>query len=98
MIVALRVTKGTSDPSDFVIFITYLAQVCRRPIYRTAAHIFFVKLYGPLNQLGFMYRTINQSLVDTEKLLQLLNEPTEVNDRDNATTLVVEDGEIEFGL
>ncbi|KAK7057401.1 ABC transporter protein [Favolaschia claudopus] len=79
MIVALRVTRGQSQPSDFVIFITYLAQ-----------------LYGPLNQLGFMYRTINQSLVDTEKLLQLLNEPTEVNDRDNATTLVVEDGEIEF--
>ncbi|KAJ7497117.1 mitochondrial half-size ABC transporter [Mycena latifolia] len=79
MIVALRVTNGHSAPSDFVIFITYLAQ-----------------LYGPLNQLGFMYRTINQSLVDTEKLLKLLNEPTEVNDRDNATTLIVDDGEIEF--
>jgi hypothetical protein len=26
MIVALRVTKGESDPSDFVFFITYLAQ------------------------------------------------------------------------
>ncbi|KAJ7128881.1 mitochondrial half-size ABC transporter [Mycena crocata] len=79
MIVALRVTRGQSGPSDFVIFITYLAQ-----------------LYGPLNQLGYMYRTINQSLVDTEKLLKLLNEPTEVNDRDNATTLVVDAGEIEF--
>ncbi|KAJ7039240.1 mitochondrial half-size ABC transporter [Mycena alexandri] len=79
MIVALRVTKGQSAPSDFVIFITYLAQ-----------------LYGPLNQLGSMYRAINQSLVDTEKLLQLLNEPTEVNDRDDATALVVDAGEIEF--
>ncbi|KAJ7502784.1 hypothetical protein B0H11DRAFT_1986327 [Mycena galericulata] len=79
MIVALRVTKKQSAPSDFVIFITYLAQ-----------------LYGPLNQLGFMYRSINQSLVDTEKLLKLLNEPTEVNDRANATTLVVGAGEIEF--
>ncbi|KAJ7782869.1 mitochondrial half-size ABC transporter [Mycena metata] len=79
MLVALRVTKGQSSPSDFVIFITYLAQ-----------------LYGPLNQLGFMYRSINQSLVDTEKLLQLLNEPTEVNDRDDATALVVDAGEIEF--
>ncbi|KAJ7078899.1 hypothetical protein B0H15DRAFT_859656 [Mycena belliarum] len=79
MIVALRVTNGQSAPSDFVIFITYLAQ-----------------LYGPLNQLGYMYRTINQSLVDTEKLLKLLNEPTDVTDRDNATTLMVDDGEIEF--
>ncbi|KAJ7251778.1 hypothetical protein B0H12DRAFT_1118861 [Mycena haematopus] len=79
MIVALRVTRGTSQASDFVIFVTYLAQ-----------------LYGPLNQLGFMYRMINQSLVDTEKLLQLLAEPTDINDRENATSLVVNDGEIEF--
>ncbi|KAJ6603106.1 hypothetical protein B0H10DRAFT_1957867 [Mycena sp. CBHHK59/15] len=79
MIVALRVTRGQSAPSDFVIFITYLAQ-----------------LYGPLNQLGYIYRSINQSLVDTEKLLKLLNEPTEVNDRDNAAALVVEAGAIEF--
>ncbi|KAJ7048177.1 hypothetical protein C8F01DRAFT_1268287 [Mycena amicta] len=81
LIVAHRVTAGQAAPSDFIIFITYLAQ-----------------LYGPLNQIGFMYRTINQTLVDTEKLLQLLNEPTEVEDRDNATTLVVDGGEIEFAL
>lgn len=80
MIVALRVVKGQSKASDFVYFITYLAQ-----------------LYGPLNQLGYIYRSINQSLVDTEKLLKLLNEPTEVNDQPGAAELVVEDGEIEFG-
>lgn len=40
---------------------------------------------------------MNQSLIDTEKLLELLNEPTEVNDRPNAPDLVVKDGEIEFG-
>jgi ATP-binding cassette subfamily B (MDR/TAP) protein 6 len=79
MIVALRVTKGTSNPSDFVFFITYLAQ-----------------LYGPLNSLGYIYRSVNQSLVDTERLLKLLNEPTDVNDRPNAPDLIVEDGEIEF--
>lgn len=80
MIVALRVTKGQSKPSDFVFFITYLAQ-----------------LYGPLNSLGYIYRSVNQSLVDTERLLKLLNEPTEVNDRSDAADLIVEDGEIEFG-
>ncbi|CAK5265361.1 unnamed protein product [Mycena citricolor] len=57
---------------------------------------YLTQLYAPLNQLGFMYRTINQSLVDTEKLLKLLNEPTEVNDRPNATNLVIDGGEIEF--
>lgn len=40
---------------------------------------------------------MNQSLVDTEKLLALLNEPTEVNDQPDAPDLIVNDGEIEFG-
>ena len=80
MIVALRVTKRQSEPSDFVFFITYLAQ-----------------LYGPLNNLGYVYRSMNQSLVDTEKLLKLLNEPSEINDKPDASELVVSDGEIEFG-
>jgi ATP-binding cassette subfamily B (MDR/TAP) protein 6 len=78
-IVARRVVHGDLDPSKFVVFITYLAQ-----------------LYGPLNQLGSIYRSVNQSLVDAEKLLKLLNEPTEVNDLPNAPDLVVENGEIEF--
>jgi ABC-type transport system involved in Fe-S cluster assembly fused permease/ATPase subunit len=34
--------------------------------------------------------------VDTEKLLKLLNEPTEVNDKPGAPDLIVNDGEIEF--
>lgn len=44
-----------------------------------------------------MYRSINRSLVDAEKLLELLNEPTEINDKPGAPDLVVSDGEIEFG-
>lgn len=36
--------------------------------------------------------------MDTEKLLALLNEPTEVNDKEGATNLAVYSGEIEFGL
>ncbi|KAG6920115.1 hypothetical protein DXG01_010183 [Tephrocybe rancida] len=57
---------------------------------------YLAQLYGPLNQLGYVYRSVNQSLVDTEKLLALLNEPTEVNDKLDATDLIVNDGEIEF--
>ncbi|KAI0266983.1 hypothetical protein BC834DRAFT_871984 [Gloeopeniophorella convolvens] len=63
--------------------------------------VFFItylaQLYGPLNMLGYIYRSINQSLVDTEKLLKLLNEPTDVNDKPSAPDLVVSNGEIEFG-
>jgi hypothetical protein len=47
--------------------------------------------------LGSIYRSINRSLVDAEKLLTLLNEPTDVNDKPGAPDLVVLDGEIEFG-
>lgn len=56
-----------------------------------------IKLYGPLFQLGYMYRSLNTSLVDTERLLLLLEEPTEVNDKPGAPDLIVNDGEIEFG-
>lgn len=55
------------------------------------------KLYGPLNMLGSLYRSINQSMVDAEKLLNLLNQPTEVNDKPGAPDLVVTDGIITFG-
>ncbi|KAF8813645.1 hypothetical protein BYT27DRAFT_7157317 [Phlegmacium glaucopus] len=72
-------SSGKYQASQFIYFITYLAQ-----------------LYSPLNQLGYLYRSVNQSLVDTERLLALLNEPTEVNDKPNAPDLIVYDGEIEF--
>jgi ABC-type multidrug transport system fused ATPase/permease subunit len=100
MIVASRVVNGQSKPSDFVIFITYLAQVrCYVILLIFLCYNFpDLQLYGPLNGLGYIYRSINQSLVDTEKLLKLLNEPTEVNDKPDAPDLIVDDGEIEFGM
>jgi ATP-binding cassette subfamily B (MDR/TAP) protein 6 len=103
MIVALRVTKGQSQPYEFVIFITYLGQVrivsCWINVIWlniTPSPLPFLQLYGPLNGLGYIYRSVNQSLVDTERLLKLLNEPTEVNDKPDAPDLIVEDGAIEF--
>jgi hypothetical protein len=41
---------------------------------------------------------MTRTLVDAEKLLELLNEPTEINDKPGALDLVVSDGEIEFGM
>ncbi|CAL1708342.1 unnamed protein product [Somion occarium] len=62
--------------------------------------VFFItylaQFYGPLNMLGYIYCSVNQSLVDTEKLLKLLSKPAEVNDKPGAPDLIVEDGEIEF--
>ncbi|EIM83057.1 P-loop containing nucleoside triphosphate hydrolase protein [Stereum hirsutum FP-91666 SS1] len=62
--------------------------------------VFFImylgQLYGPLNIIGWIYQMTNSSLINTEKLLRILNEPTEINDKPGAQDLVVTDGEIEF--
>ena len=47
--------------------------------------------------LASIYRSINTALVDTEKLLKLLNEPVDIQDKPNAPDLIVTNGEIEFG-
>ncbi|GJJ06282.1 hypothetical protein Clacol_000473 [Clathrus columnatus] len=57
---------------------------------------YLAQLYGPLNSLGYIYRAINQNLVDTERLMKLLDEPPEVQDKPNAPDLEVTTGEIEF--
>ncbi|KEP47157.1 vacuolar ABC heavy metal transporter (HMT1) [Rhizoctonia solani 123E] len=57
---------------------------------------YLAQLYGPLNSLAYIYRSINQNLIDTERLLDLLDEPSEVQDRPDAKELTVTDGVIEF--
>ncbi|KZO93419.1 P-loop containing nucleoside triphosphate hydrolase protein, partial [Calocera viscosa TUFC12733] len=54
------------------------------------------QLTGPLLGLGHMYQFLRESLVDTEKLIELLNEPVDVQDKPGAEDLVVKDGVIEF--
>jgi ABC-type multidrug transport system fused ATPase/permease subunit len=53
------------------------------------------KLYGPLSNLGQLYRVFQQNLVDTENLLKLLKEPQEIQDKPDAQDFKFE-GEIEF--
>ncbi|KAG1724265.1 P-loop containing nucleoside triphosphate hydrolase protein [Suillus lakei] len=57
---------------------------------------YYVQLYFPLSNLGGVYHAINQSLIDTDKMLHL-NEPTEVVDEPDAKELVDSNGEVEFG-
>ncbi|CAE7126377.1 unnamed protein product [Rhizoctonia solani] len=57
---------------------------------------YLAQLYTPLNSLAYIYRSINQNLIDTERLLDLLDEPSEVQDTPGAKELVVTDGVIEF--
>ena len=61
-----------------------------------AANLIVIQLYQPLNLLGTVYREITQGLVDMEAMFRLLNQPREVQDKPDATPLVVSGGEIKF--
>ncbi|KDE04641.1 hypothetical protein MVLG_04940 [Microbotryum lychnidis-dioicae p1A1 Lamole] len=60
---------------------------------------FLNQLYTPLNQIATLYRQVMSSLVDTEQLMELLNEKKDIVDRPNALPLVIPPGQggtIEF--
>lgn len=78
-VVAYDVHKGYATSSDFVLFISYLAQI-----------------HQPLNMLSTLYRVIQTSLVDTDKLIALLQEEKDIRDQSDARELEVRDGVIEF--
>lgn len=57
---------------------------------------FLIQLYVPLNFLGFVYRTIKQSLVDMAAMFTMLDVAPEVQNSAGAGELVVTSGLIEF--
>ena len=62
----------------------------------TAVNVFMLQLAQPLNFFGFVYRNIKQSLVDLEKMFELLDFPAEVIDNPDAKPLNVTGGEVRF--
>ena len=54
------------------------------------------QVYQPLSMLGTMYRVVNQNLVDTDKLMELLDEEVDIKDDPNASEMRVSQGAIEF--
>jgi ATP-binding cassette subfamily B protein len=57
---------------------------------------FMMQLYIPLNFLGFVYREIRGSLANIENMFELLEKKAKVQDKQDATDLVLTKGEISF--
>lgn len=62
----------------------------------TGVSLVMMQLYQPLNILGFAYREIKQSLIDMEKMFELLNIKPEVKDDPEAEHLDITEGSVKF--
>jgi ATP-binding cassette, subfamily B, heavy metal transporter len=57
---------------------------------------FLLQLFVPLNFLGVVYRSMKYAFIDMGNLFKLLEEKPEIQDKPNAKSLVIGNGDVEF--
>jgi len=57
---------------------------------------YLLQLYDPLSFFGFIYREIKQSLIDMERMFELLGQQREIGDRLGAAALRLDGASVEF--
>ena len=57
---------------------------------------YMLQLFIPLNFLGFVYREIKQSLIDMDKMFEILDIEPNIKDKDDAKELELKGGAVEF--
>jgi len=62
----------------------------------TLVNLYMIQLAQPLNFFGFVYRNIKQSLVDLEKMFDLMEVDSEIDDKPGAQPLKITGGEVRF--
>ncbi|KAG0294412.1 Homocysteine S-methyltransferase 1 [Linnemannia gamsii] len=59
-------------------------------------YAYIIQLYGPLNLFGTSYRSLQKNFIDMEKMLDLFQEPVEIQDLPEAKSLTMAGGEVVF--
>ncbi|MBK8188366.1 MAG: ABC transporter ATP-binding protein/permease [Cellvibrio sp.] len=57
---------------------------------------YMIQLFIPLNFLGFIYREIRRAVTDLENMLALLKRQSTIIEKENATDLQLNEGQVEF--
>jgi ATP-binding cassette, subfamily B, vacuolar membrane transporter HMT1/ACLQ len=103
----MAATLNLMNITQGFIFIMGLLAACLLSAYRVSQSqatvgnfvtllTYMAQLQAPLNFLGMYYRSIQSTLVDAERMLELFTQESSVKDKPDATELVVTEGEIKF--